>query len=60
MNPTELRKEQKRMNVAMRCGDFDLAQRIAVKIAPHLDALCDAADRNDRNPAPIAIWGTDA
>ncbi len=55
MSPAELQLKQRHLAAAMRDGDYEVAEALAVEIEPYMRIVED-----DRSPAPIPAWGTDA
>lgn len=54
MSPEVFREKQRMLAAAMRAGDYELAEGLAVELEPYMQI-----DEDDRDPEPIPVWSTD-
>jgi hypothetical protein len=51
----QLQSRRRLFSAAMLAGDFATAEQLAIEIEPY-----ETSDDDDRSPAKIPTWGTDA
>jgi hypothetical protein len=54
MTPAAIRETQRLLAAAMRDGDYELAEGLAVELEPYMQI-----DEDDCDPQPVPVWGCD-